>query len=70
MMSKVREQNKIAEIAALSDYDIAANNLHLASVFVRAAGQANDEMARYKWLKLARAKMDVAEFYVDDLQDV
>lgn len=67
-MNKLREQNKIAEIDKLSDYDIAANNLHLASVFIKAAGRTTDEMSRYKWLKLARAKMDAAGFYMDDLQ--
>ncbi len=68
-MNKIREQNKVAEIAALSDYDIAASNLRSAATCVKAAGKASTEMGRYKWLRLGRAKLEVATCYMDDLQD-
>ena len=69
-MTKLREQNKIAEMETLSDYDHAANNLHSASICIRAAGRTTDEMARYKWLRLAQAKTSTAQFYLDDLQEI
>ena len=67
-MNKVRELNKIAEMQVTSDYDLAANSLHLASVFVKAADQATDKMSRYKWLKSARDKVEIATFFLDSLQ--
>ncbi len=68
-MNKIREQNKMAEIAALSDYDIAASNLRSAATCVKAAGKATTEMGKWKWLKLAQSKLEVASSYVDDLQN-
>lgn len=66
-MNKLREQNKIAEIATMSDYDIAASSLRIAITCIDVAGKSIDKTEKMKWLRLARAKMDVAGFYVDDL---
>ncbi len=68
-MSKVREQNKIAEIAAVSDYEKIASAMRVAATCIDVAGKAVNEEQRQKWITLSRAKVTIASFYLDDLQD-
>ena len=69
-MNKLREQNEIAEMKLVSDYEMIASALRTAVTCMTVIERAESEEQRQKWLQLARAKIEVATHYMNDLQGV